>query len=250
MGPCGPGTVVLCHHWLLRRALGRRGDGAVSRLPAILAVGSQDKSTVQIWNVSTGKEVRRLGQNISTDANWFVDYLTFSPDGAILVSKRTFYPGDVNGIDPRLPSEMYFWDLKTGKEQDRFSKFKNWCDWVSFSPDGKTMVTTAKRSDYHLTLWEASTGNELRRVGNEKRFLTAVFTPDSRHVATGMEDGSTILWEVPTGKLLRNLSGHRGPVNHLAFSDDGRLLVSESSDGTALVWDLHDLVSHERTKPP
>jgi WD40 repeat protein len=38
--------------------------------------------------------------------------------------------------------------------------------------------------------------------------------------------------------LLRILVGHRGPVRSVAVSPDGRLVVTGSHDGTALVWDL------------
>jgi WD40 repeat protein len=76
---------------------------------------------------------------------------------------------------------------------------------------------------------------ELTQTESEREFLHILFSPDSRTLATGIEDGSVLLWEVGTGKLLRSLKGRRGPVSHLAYSDDGRLLVSESSDGTALV---------------
>lgn len=34
------------------------------------------------------------------------------------------------------------------------------------------------------------------------------------------------------------LDGHRGPVHSAAFSPDGRLLVTVSEDGTAIVWDF------------
>ena len=37
---------------------------------------------------------------------------------------------------------------------------------------------------------------------------------------------------------VRTLSGHDGPVNKLAFTPDGRTLVSASDDKTARVWNV------------
>ncbi len=51
--------------------------------------------------------------------------------------------------------------------------------------------------------------------------------------------GNTIwLWNVDTGTHIKTLYGHRYTVYSLAFSPDGKTLVSGSADGTVLFWDL------------
>jgi len=213
-----------------------------------LAAGGEG-NIVQIWNVATGREIQKLGRKLSKDQEWFVDYLNFSPDGAMLAVRRTFSPRVIMGIDPRDPSEMYFWDLRTGKENDHFRYFKEWCEWVAFSPDGKTMATTAQTSRYDLYFWEIATGNKLGWIKGDKQFLTAVFSPSGRILAAGAGDGRVLLCDVNTGKMRRDLTGHRGPVHHLSFSGDGRLLASESSDGTGLIWDLQPFFTAEELSP-
>jgi WD40 repeat protein len=216
----------------------------------LLAAGGDD-SLVQIWNVSTGKEVKTMGQDLGMNDKWRLSSLSFSPDGAMLVVKRRARgPVVLDGMDPRWPSETFFCDLSSGKKLGRFEKFRRWCDWVVFSPDSKTMVTTTEFSEYHLCFWEIATVEELRTVENQQKFLAATFSPDGRTLATGIEDGLILILEVATGKVRRTLKGHRGPVGRLAFSDDGLLLVSESSDGTALVWDLYNRFMQVGNKLP
>jgi hypothetical protein len=63
------------------------------------------------------------------------------------------------------------------------------------------------------------------------------FSPDGRYLA--ITAGKTIeLCDLTTGKTHRLLKGHLGDVIGLAYSGDGRLLASASTDTTALIWDV------------
>ena len=44
------------------------------------------------------------------------------------------------------------------------------------------------------------------------------------------------LWDVLTGQERVTMTGHGGPVNVVAFSKDGRILVTGSDDGTVKLW--------------
>ncbi|KAM3937083.1 WD repeat and SOCS box-containing protein 2 isoform 2-T2 [Leptodactylus fuscus] len=58
-------------------------------------------------------------------------------------------------------------------------------------------------------------------------------------LATGLRDGHVKVWEVHTGRLLFNLSGHQDVVRDLSFTKNGSLtLVSASRDKTLRIWDL------------
>jgi WD40 repeat protein len=45
------------------------------------------------------------------------------------------------------------------------------------------------------------------------------------------------LWEAATGKAVATLSGHTGGVGAVAFSPDGKLVLTGSADNTARLWE-------------
>jgi WD40 repeat protein len=55
--------------------------------------------------------------------------------------------------------------------------------------------------------------------------------------------GTARTWDPTTGALRATLSGHHGPVYAVAFSPDGALLATASSDGTTRIWNAYKLGS-------
>ena len=47
------------------------------------------------------------------------------------------------------------------------------------------------------------------------------FTPDSRHLLSGSEDGTLQLWEVASGQCVRILQGYTAALFDLDWSPDG-----------------------------
>jgi len=84
---------------------------------------------------------------------------------------------------------------------------------------------------------------------------SVAISPDARFVAVGSEDGVMRIWDVATGTLVSRLKGHGERVCSLAFTPDGKGLLSCSEDETLKYWefsvalsDTHQTVmSHSNT---
>ena len=61
---------------------------------------------------------------------------------------------------------------------------------------------------------------------------------DGKHVVTGSNDNTAILWEAASGKQLQTFAGHTSLVGSVALSGDGKYVVTGSNDNTAILWDV------------
>jgi WD40 repeat protein len=268
---------VMVWDFVLRKRLKTLNDHA-GRVRALafsadgkwFATGSRDK-TVIVWSAVTFEKVTTLREHRDE-----VNAVAFSPDGKWLASAssadsaagsdfrtilwetsrwekaREIPYGVVYGPilfspDSRLlVTNQVQWDWVSGKlavsaEAPGAEKWGGW-NWAAFSPDAKLLVGTGGAGEIVFRglsqTADLPSSRLLQKTHAHQDFGRAVaFSPDGKLVATGTDD--ILLWDSVTRKIVSRFD-NVASVWGLAFSPDGRWLVSSHSDGSIQVWDLNE----------
>ncbi|XXR59394.1 protein kinase [Sorangium sp. So ce385] len=107
--------------------------------------------------------------------------------------------------------------------------------WVSYSPDGKHLLTAC--ADRTVRVWNADgTGGRVVLRDPESTVNSAAFSPDGERIVTASDDRSARVWNADGAGEPVVLRGHADRVYSAVFSPDSKRIVTASEDGTARVW--------------
>jgi WD40 repeat protein len=121
---------------------------------------------------------------------------------------------------------------------------------LTFTPDGKQLVSAG--DDKVIRVWDWQAGKTIRTIrgevspGPEGQIYAIALSPDAKWLAAGgwmhpqCADlcAEIRLYDFSTGKLVALLKGHTSITHSLAFSPDGKRLISGSGDHSAIIWDI------------
>ncbi len=202
--------------------------------------------TIQLWDIASEKMLYSLGQKddrmISMD---------FSDDSKFIAA-----------LNRRGKTSV--WDVSTGQlvgsiHIERISESGS----IAFRPKRDDVIIAAPDG---IRLWNPKNPTQIQKINipdsinPEKIFKLQVLSSapysrpgyfgmitvsdDCKTAAAPLEDGSIVIWDIETKKILQKLSGSKipdfpgGGIEDITFSADKKLLASANRNGTVEVYKL------------
>jgi RNA polymerase sigma factor (sigma-70 family) len=193
------------------------------------------KTGLTAWEIPAGKKIWNVpatGPLLSVDpkGRWLATSRDYGDNPPVQWSLLNAKNGelvariDVEIADVRVDGQVY-----------QSTPYLNDIAWL---PDGSRLVTV--HYDGTIRVWDPETRKEvLRLIGGKLGVATTGLgvSADGRWIAVSGSDRSVTVWELATGKKMITLAGHESAVTEVAFTRDGRGLVS-NADLSPVLWDL------------
>lgn len=181
----------------------------------------------KLWNLDDGSLLKTFRGHQDT-------LLTakLSPDGKLLATGS-------------YDHTIILWDVATGKALHMLEGHNGAIYSLDFHPRGHLLASAS--GDRTVKLWSIPAGKRLDTLKESTKELYAVaFHPAGEQLAAGGVDNRIRIWKIhPEGRenespLLASNFAHEQALLRLAYSADGRFLVSTGEDSFVKVWNAND----------
>ncbi|KAL8920574.1 MAG: hypothetical protein Q9208_006196 [Pyrenodesmia sp. 3 TL-2023] len=199
----------------------------VSKRGEELLVSGSDDGYMCVWDPRQKRSV----EDIATD--FPITSIALAEAGNELYS---------GGID----NDIKVWDMRKGSVVYTMAGHTDTVTSLQASPDTQALLSYSH--DGTARTWDvrpfAPVDRQIRTYvgappGLEKNLVRASWNNKGDKIAAGSGDGTAVVWDVQSGKLLYKLPGHRGTVNDVRFSPENEpIIVSGSSDRNLILGEL------------
>ena len=191
-------------------------------------VSAGDDKDVRVWDIATGKTVRKILGQVGDGTIGKILAAAVSPDERYLA---------VGGFLSAVPDEgtIRIHDFRSGEVVALLKGHTNTVSALAFSPDSRYLVSGGH--DHTVHLWDVSTWKQIEVLSGHRGDIYSVgISPDSQRIVSASDDKTLRLWSID-GQTIREMTGHQGLVRAVAFSPDGQFIASGSTDKTIRLWD-------------
>jgi WD40 repeat protein len=181
-----------------------------------------------VWDLATGQKVT---SHVGYEGG--IQALAYSADGKYVAGaggrSKPGAPPDADGNPQAEGTAIRIYEALTGKLVGRLTGHKQPITALAFAADGKHLLS-ASRQERCAYVWDLAKGTMLRQVKFRSVHGGMAFSPNGREVAVVGTDWAWHVYDLEKGgEAVRRSERHPAPASVLAWSRDGRFLVSGTS---------------------
>jgi eukaryotic-like serine/threonine-protein kinase len=180
---------------------------------------------VSVWDAASGRSLLSISSSVD---HYYPTCVAYKGDGQGIATAATGFGNNT----------LQMWDAMSGRPVAAPKTGVTDSDGFAYSRDGRRLLMGLGRLGHTLKVFDATSGEEMLALDNSH--WPAAFSPDGKRIAGrgGADPDAIKVWDAATGKERWNLHVKARQVDSLAFSADGKRIVSGNNDGTLSVFDI------------
>lgn len=179
------------------------------------AISGSAFSNLTVWNPKTGEETRILKGHESG-----VRTVSLSADGKLALSASR--------------ETLVLWDLELGQPHPGSRGHMRRVDALSLTSDGKWALSGS--DDKTLILWDARTGNAIRKFKDFPAMLVSIDS-NCKRVLSGSIFGDLVFWNLESEEIIHRLNVQPSQLIGINLSSDAKTALAYTNDNRLILWD-------------
>lgn len=232
-----------------------------SKPPSLLVGGTVDRA-MRLWDFDSGREVPipplSTSRRSASDEKDWLSPLVFPQQlegvrsgrlrqtmGNIVLVGRAEPTGDLVSVSlsrdlqwvasKTAPREIRIWEWETGRQLGRLphpSEITFYCQ----DPESRWLAVGGAGGD--IIVWDVRTMRERWRLPTRgSRAISGVILPDPARFVLGRENGQMEIFDISSGRLLRQIDAHTDWINTITWLPKRGIVITASHDQTLRLWD-------------
>jgi WD40 repeat protein len=199
-------------------------------------------TTAVLWDTRTGKALLRMDS-----FNLPPGHVQFSPNG----KQFAIYTTQFNKT--QWDYQVQLWDAERKIKIANYNTSGGPIGNMQFSPDG-TKLLVGMLWHTNAYVFDTQTGDLAYELNGHTGNLRygVFFTPDGSKIITSAADSTIRFWDAKNGAPLKTILAHKGDIDYVVISPDGKYLASSSDEDKMVVkWEVatgHFLAKWETTE--
>jgi WD40 repeat protein len=230
--------------------------------PPSLLLGATVDRAMRLWDFDSGREVpipplSTSRRSASNDKDWLSPLvlpqqlegvrsggLRQTTGNIVLVGRAeptgdpvsVSLSGDLQWVASKTaPREIRIWEWETGRQLGRLphpSEITFYC----LDPDSRWLAVGGAGGD--IIVWDVGTMRERWRLPTRgSRVISGLILPAPARLVLGRENGQLEIFDLPSGRLLRQIDAHTDWINTISWLPKRGIVITASHDQTLRLWD-------------